>query len=365
MQVVVLIGGLGTRLYPLTYTTPKCLLPVGSRRFLSIMLDWMNTNGVSDVVFAVSHFAQPIARFIESDLADCGIPIELRHETDPLGSAGALVNCSDLLQDDFILINGDVLMDIDLLELIDVHRRNSAVVTTTVSEVDDPTHYGILDVQEDGRTLDWQEKPSLDEAKSNWGNVGAWAMTKRVLDFIPAGRFTSLEKETFPQILAEGLPFYAYKFNGYWKDIGTVDKYMQANRDLLNGVISGLQPEGTEIQPGVWAESPECVPDDIQVSAPAVIGRDCRIGSGVRLKGPVILGPDTQVGDGVEINSSIVWHGAYIGAGSRLSGSVLAGATLGQQCVLNSGCVVASNVSVSDRTVLAANTSLGPGSRLP
>lgn len=365
MQVVVLIGGLGTRLYPLTYTTPKCLLPIGNKRFLSILMDWLKRNGVTDAVFAVSHFAPTIAEFIESDLADCGIPIVLRHETDPLGSAGALVNCADLLQDDFILLNGDVLMDLNLEELIAFHRKNSATVTTTVSEVDDPSHYGILDVQEDGRTLDWQEKPSREEAKSNWGNVGAWAMTKRVLDFIPEGRFTSLEKETFPKLLAEGLLFYAYRFDGYWKDIGTIDKYVQANRDILNGVISGLQPAGKEIQPGIWAESSESLPDDLQIIPPASVGKDCRIGSGVKLAGPVVVGSDAQIGDGVEMASTIVWHGASVGSGSRMSSSVLGGATVGKECVLNAGCVVASNSTVADRSVLAANTSLGPGSRLP
>jgi NDP-sugar pyrophosphorylase family protein len=365
MQVVVLIGGLGTRLYPLTYTVPKCLLPIGNKRFLSILLDWLKRNGVTDVVFAVSHFAPTIAEFIKSDLADCGIPITLRHETDPLGSAGALVNCADLLHDDFILLNGDVLMDLNLEELSGFHRKNSAAVTTTVSEVDDPSHYGILDVQEDGRTLDWQEKPTREDAKSKWGNVGAWAMTKRVLDFIPAGRFTSLEKETFPQILAEGLLFYAYKFEGYWKDIGTVDKYVQANRDLLNGVISGLQPAGKEIQPGIWVESPECVPDDIQVTSPVVIGKDCRIGSGVKLAGPVVIGSDVQIGDGVEMASTVVWNGASVGSGTKMSSSVLGGATIGEECVLNPGCVVATNSAVAARSVLASNTSLGPGSRLP
>src|SRR5262245_18659793 len=246
MKAVILIGGLGTRLRPLTYTTPKSLLPIANLAFFERLVEWFGRHGVTELVLALSNLAAPILDFVDSLGDGHGLRIVSRVETSPLGSGGALKNCADLLDGTFILFNGDILTDLDLTELVAFHRASGALVTATVNEVDDPSHYGILHLDAASRVLTWQEKPRREEALSRWGNVGAWVMEPAVLDHIPVAQVVSIERDTFPLVLARGLPFYGFQFAGYWKDIGTVDKYVQANRDLLTGAIAGQRLLGRE-----------------------------------------------------------------------------------------------------------------------
>jgi NDP-sugar pyrophosphorylase family protein len=364
MQVVILVGGLGTRLRPLTYTTPKSLLPIADVRFLELECQWLRANGASDVVLAVSHFATAIVDFLKKCEAAHGLGIKIRTEEEPLGSGGALKNCADVLQDDFVLLNGDILTDLDLSKLVEFHRKCDAVVTATVSEVEDPRHWGILDVQEDGRTLGWQEKPTKEEAKSSWGNVGAWAMSKELIELIPEGCFVSLEKETFPMIFQRGMPFYAFRFPGYWMDIGTVEKYVQANRDLLMGAVRGLTPNGRVKEKGVWIDDSARVAADARFAPPVVVGPGSLVGTGTQVYGPTVVGSGARIGAGAEIRSTIVWPQASISDGVKACDSVIGEAHIGADCTLGPGCTIAANSVVAAGTDLPADTVLGPGSRI-
>ncbi len=363
MQAVILIGGFGTRLYPFTYTTPKSLLPIANRPFLELECQWLRANGVTEVVFAVSHFAQAIVEYMQSGNVADGFEVKVRLEEQPLGSGGALKNCADILQDDFLLLNGDILMDMDLGKLLASHRGAGAMVTATVSRIEDTRRWGILDIQDDDRVLGWQEKPDPAEAKSLWGNVGAWAISRSILDCIPEGRFVSLEKETFPALFEKGEPFFGHRFSGYWKDIGTLDNYVQANRDLQAGAIRGLQPAGRETSKGIWIDDSAQVADDAVLTPPVVLGADCRIGRGARILGPTVMGGGVQVGAEARIESSILWPNAKAGDRVAMRDCVIGEAEIGSDCAL-AGCSIASNTVVAEGMRLSVGTVFGPGSRV-
>lgn len=364
MQAIVLIGGYGTRLYPLTYTIPKVLLPLANVPFLTILLEWLKRHRVSQAIFAVSHLAPAILNFLNTHHSQSGLPFVVRPETEPLGSGGALKNCEDLIKGKFILLNGDILTDLDLEGLMSFHESSKAVVTTTVSYVSDTTQYGILDLDESGRAHNWQEKPSPQEAKSHWGNVGAWAMSPEILDFIPRGRFVSLEKEIFPDMFKKGVPFFGYRFDGYWKDLGTTLRYIEANRDLLNGHIRGIAPPGRQIQQGIWVDESAFIAPDVKVTPPVVIGRNCRIAGSVEIKGPTVIGANSEIAPNVRVISSIIWQSSKIEEYAEIRSSIVASARIQRECVINEDSVICPDSVVGRGVILPRGTLLGPGSIL-
>jgi NDP-sugar pyrophosphorylase family protein len=316
------------------------------------------------VVLAVSHLAPAIAECLAAWKAELDLPITVRAEDSPLGSGGALRNCQDLLEPHFVLLNGDILTNLRLGPLVSFHQTARALVTATLSEVDDPTRFGIADLDEAGRIRCWQEKPSLKEARSRWGNVGAWVINRGLLDFIPEGRMTSLEKDTFPILLRQGVPFFGHQFSGYWSDIGTLKSYVQGNRDLLAGCTQATV-QGTETRPGVWIAPSADVPADVTLIPPVCLGSGCRLGPGCELIGPTVVGADCELGRNVILDQTIVWDHARIGDGTRVQGSVIASCQLGRQCLVREGCVVASHSQLGDGRQLEAGTLLGPSSVLP
>jgi mannose-1-phosphate guanylyltransferase len=351
MQVIVLIGGQGTRLYPLTYATPKVGLPIANRPFLEHMLGWFERNGVSQVVFTVHNLEREIRQALEK-LGPSSLDIVVRSETRPLGSGGALKNCADLAADQFLLLNGDILTDLDLSDVFRQHRTKDALITVAVAPVDEPWHYGIIDAAADGSVREWQEKPDRTSAKSNLANVGAWAMSKRVLDLIPEGRFVSLEKEIFPAALDRGVAFFAYRFDGYWKDIGTVDKYVDANLDLMAGKVRGYT-------------APVEQSTEARVSGKVIVGKGCDVHPSAVIEGPTTIGDGVAVGKDARVRASIVWSGSRIGDGASIVKSVIAGAEIGARAVVAEDCVIAQGSVVGAGQILAPKTLLGPRSSLP
>lgn len=341
MQAIVLIGGQGTRLYPLTFATPKVGLPIANRPFLEHMLGWFARNGVTQVVFTVHNLEREIRQALEK-LALPSLDVVVRSETQPLGSGGALKNCADLVAEQFLLLNGDILTDLSLSELFRQHQRTRALVTVAVAPVDEPWHYGIIDAAPDSAVREWQEKPDRQSAKSNLANVGAWAMSRQVVDLIPEGRFVSLEKEIFPAALASGVAFYAYRFDGYWKDIGTVDKYVEANRDLMAGKVRGFSAGGS-----------------------VILGKGCDIHPTAAIEGPSVIGDGVVIGKDAKVRASIVWSGSRIGDGATVVQSVIAGAEIGARASLAEDCVIAQGSIVGAGQTLEPKTVLGPRSILP
>jgi mannose-1-phosphate guanylyltransferase len=313
MRAVVLVGGFGTRLMPLTLHTPKQMLPVVHRPMIERVLAWLGSHGVDDVVLSLGYRPDVFTEaYPEGRCA--GVSLHYAVEDEPLDTAGAIrfAARSAGIDDTFLVVNGDVITDRDLGALAELHRQRSAVATVALTPVDDPSRYGVVSTDDDGRVLAFVEKPLPGEAPSNEINAGTYVMEPEVLDLIPEGRRVSVEREVFPA-LAEGGRLFAHSSAAYWVDAGTPDTYLQVQHDVAGGEIGLGEPA---VHP-----TAEVAPD--AVVEHSVIGRDVRIGAGA-----VVM-------------DSLVMADAAVGRRARVIGSILAaGATVGDEASLGNLCVV-------------------------
>ena len=234
MQAVILVGGEGTRLRPLTSTTPKPVIPLVDRPFVAFMLEWLRRHGVDDVVMSCGFKATSV-REVLGDGSQYGLKVTFVEEPEPRGTGGALKYAEEHLHDRFLMLNGDVLTDIDLTAQIAQHERTGARGTLALVPVADPTAYGLVRTTDDGAVTGFVEKPSADQIDTNLISAGAYVLERDVLDLIEPDRNVSIEREVWPQLVGEGL--YGYAAEAYWLDIGTPDRYLQGTFDILEGNV--------------------------------------------------------------------------------------------------------------------------------
>src|SRR4051794_13453585 len=249
MQAVILVGGEGTRLRPLTVTVPKPVLPLVDRPFLVYMLEWLRRHGVDDVIMSCGFLATSV-RNVLGDGSHLGLRLRFVEEPEPRGTAGALKYAEDLLDERFLMLNGDVLTDIDLTAQIAQHERTGAVGTLALVPVEDPTAYGLVRTNEDCSVDAFVEKPTADSIDTNLISAGAYVLERSVLDLIPPDRNVSIEREVWPRLVGAGL--YTYAADAYWLDIGTPERYLQATFDILEGNVqtAGGERLGGELGAG-------------------------------------------------------------------------------------------------------------------
>ncbi|MHB8439476.1 MAG: sugar phosphate nucleotidyltransferase [Acidimicrobiales bacterium] len=363
MRAVVLVGGEGTRLRPLTWTTPKQLLPVVEVPMLERVVTLLGAQGIDEVVLSMGY--RPDA-FVEvyPDGAVGGVRVSYAVEPVPLDTAGAVGFAARgaAIDETFVVVNGDVLTDLDLGALVALHRARSALGTISLTAVDDPSRFGVVPTDDDGRVIAFVEKPPAGEEPTNLVNAGTYVLEAQVLDLIPEGRRVSIERETFPALVAGGR-LYAHHDASYWLDTGTPDAYLQANRDLLAG-RRGMPPA-----PGaVRAESDAGGIDDRcwtlgtprldgNVDGASLVADRATVALGAKVRGSVI-GAGCVVGEGAEVEDSVLLPGAVVCAAARVTGSVLghgatvgAGATIGPVSVLGDGAEVADGAQLRDARV--------------
>jgi len=242
MKAVILIGGLGTRLRPFTLHTPKPLLPLLGKPFLSYLIDKCRIFGIQDIILCTAYKPETF-RSVFGSGERLGVRLHYVHETSPLGTGGAIKNAEALIDDETLILNGDILMDVDFKELFTFHRQKKAAVTLTLTPVEDPTSYGLIELKADGSIQRFLEKPKPEEVTCNTINAGAYIFNKSVFQEIPANVIVSIERDTFPKLLQKGFSCFGMLFNGYWLDMGTAAKYAQAHSDLLLGKYKWIEPE--------------------------------------------------------------------------------------------------------------------------
>ena len=320
MKALILAGGLGTRLRPLTYTRPKHLLPIANVPHIEHVFHLLQRHGVDHVVLLTSHLAEAFSSVV-LEAQDRGMRVDITHEPEPLGTAGALRNAVEFVgSETFLAFNGDILSDMDLSSLLDLHRERSAEATIVLTPVEDPSAYGVVPTNEDGRVLGFIEKPAPGEASTKLVNAGIYVMEASVLDRIPRGRVYSAEHQLFPE-LAEAGRLYARAGDGYWMDIGTPQKYLQANLDALAGRYETPAvplPANDLVLAGDGAR----VDPDARVSS-ACLGPGASVGAGAVVQRCVLLA-GASVGPGARVEESILGEGAVVEAGARLSAATLA-----------------------------------------
>jgi mannose-1-phosphate guanylyltransferase len=351
MKAVVLVGGEGTRLRPLTYTTPKQLLPIVEVPLLERVLVHLAAAGVDEAILSLGY--RPDAFSVAyPDGTAAGIRLSYAVEPEPLDTAGAIRFAALYggVDDTFLAVNGDVLTDLDVSALVDFHLGQGAVATLHLTAVDDPSRFGVVPIDDDGRVLAFVEKPPPGTAPSNLINAGTYVLEPEVLERIPDGRRVSIERETFPDLAAGGHVF-AMASDAYWLDAGTPEAYLQAHADLLDGSRPGLPAPGvSSLSQGVWLLGTPTIDGDVRPYS--LIGDGAHIAAGARVTSSVI-GAGSVVEPGAVVEGSILLPGVHLGRRASVTGSIL-----GRNTVVAEDCVVSALTVVGDGETLGRGVQL-------
>jgi mannose-1-phosphate guanylyltransferase len=354
VRAVVLVGGEGTRLRPLTSTVPKPLLPIAGRPFLERQLSWLASHGVDEVVLALGYLPDAFAaHFPGGDFE--GVRITYAVEPYPLGTAGGIRYAATAagIDERFLVCNGDVLTTLDVTALLAFHDERGAEATIHLTRVDDPSAFGVVPTFDDGEVKAFVEKPPASSAPTDWINAGTYVLERSVLDRIPADLTVSIERETFPRMLEQRGCLFALATADYWLDIGTPDKYLQAHSDTLRGAV-GLPPfpGAREVTPGVWAEASFELGQGVSLSAPVLLGAESVIGRGARVENATVSAA-CVVGAAAIVTDAVLLDGARVGSGARVDRSIV-----------GAGAVVEERASVLDCSILGAGAHVAAGASL-
>ena len=338
MKAVILAGGEGTRLRPLTCNVPKPMVPILNRPFLEHMLGHLRGHGVKDVILTLSYLPDRIQEhFGSGDGVDMDLSYAL--EESPLGTAGAVKNVDQSLDDTFFVLNGDVLTDMDLEAMARFHREKGAQVTLFLTPVDDPSAFGVVETDSNGRVLRFLEKPAPGETDSNWINGGIYLVEPEAMTHVPPGQFYMFERGLFPNLLDMGVPVYGFKVQPYWIDVGTPTNYLKVQRDMLqnssSGGLTGAEGGSSHVDPSA------------SIVGPVLLGEGCVIGPGATIQGPGVLGAGCEVGKGASIVNSVLWRGVVVGEGAALTGCIVGNGTrVDQGSTVGEGCILGDNVTL-------------------
>jgi len=365
MKACIMCGGAGTRLRPLTFERPKPSIPLLNKPSVGHLVEHLSANGFNDIVITLGYLGRNIEEYLE-DGAKFGVEIRYIRETKKLGTAGSVKNAKNALDGGpFLVVGGDHVMDFNLREFYQFHRKNDSMLTVGVMSIDDPREYGILDIDVNNRVHRFREKPSSGEIFSNLASTGIYMCDPELFSHIPQQRF-DFAKDLFPKLLSSHEPMSAWMARGHWNDIGNATAYRQASRWLLDNL------RGTEIAGRFNIK-------DARLNGPATIGTDVSVGSNSAIVGPVVIGANTTIGDNVLISpyttigsdcdiadntsvlSGIIYDDVKIGAHTSVSGSVIDNGTrIGDHCILENNTVIGPRVLVYDFVTVHSGVSIWP-----
>jgi mannose-1-phosphate guanylyltransferase / phosphomannomutase len=358
MRAVVMAGGEGTRLRPMTANQPKPLLPVVNRPIMEHVLRLLKRHGFDETVVTVQFLASMVRTYF-GDGDELGMHLSYATEETPLGTAGSVRNAASALEDDtFLVISGDALTDIDLTRLVAAHRERQALVTVCLTRVPDPLEFGIVITDEEQRIERMLEKPTWGQVFSDTVNTGIYVMEPEVFRSVPAGRAVDWSADVFPELLRQGAPVYGYVADGYWEDVGTHESYLKAQADVLNRQVD-VEIAGFEVAPGVWIGEGADVDPDAVVKGPVSIGAYAKVEAGAMLGEHTVVGANVVVKGGAVLQRAVVHDNAFIGSRVSLRGCVIGkntdvmraarieeGAVVGDECVVEEEAYLSSGVKV-------------------
>lgn len=360
MKAVVMAGGEGTRLRPMTSSMPKPLLPVASRPVVEHVMRLLRRHGFTEVVVTVQFLAALVRNYF-GDGDELGMSITYATEEVPLGTAGSVKNAEAALREDtFLVISGDAMTDIDLTELVRFHRKQQAMVTVCLTRVANPLDFGITILGEDGRVVRFLEKPTWGQVFSDTVNSGIYVMEPEVFDHVPAGVDVDWSSEVFPNLLAAGMPIYGYVADGYWADVGTHEQYLAVHADVLSRRVEVDLP-GFELAPGVWVGEGAEVDPEAVLRGPVFVGSYAKVEAGAELREYTVLGSNVVVKGGAFLDRAVVHDNVYIGPQTNLRAcvvgrntDVMRGARIGEGVVVGDECLV------EEEAILATGVKIYP-----
>ena len=357
MKAVVMAGGAGSRLRPLTINRPKPMVPMVNKSVIGHILDLLKRHGITDVIITLQYMAEDIQDHL-GDGHNLGMNIQYSIEETPLGTAGSVKQAQALLGDTFIVISGDAVTDIDLESVINYHKMKRSMATITLYRVPNPLEYGVIIVNDEGRVQQFLEKPSWGEVISDTVNTGIYVLEPQVLNLFEPGVSFDFSKDLFPILLNRADPMYGFIADGYWCDVGNLAEYMRATQDILNQKVRG-EELGHQVSPGVWCEEDVEIAPDAQIYGPVFLGRGVKIKAGVIIHGPTVVRDYTVIDNNAHVDRSIVWRNCYIGEGVELRGAII-----GRQCNLKRKVVVFEGGIVGDSSVIGESAVIHPGVKI-
>lgn len=357
MKAVVMAGGEGSRLRPLTLNRPKPMVPLVNKPVMGHILALLKKHDITDVVVTVQYMADSIQRYFE-DGRSLGLNLSYSVEETPLGTAGSVKQAQMLLDEPFIVISGDASTDIDLGKLIAFHRQKQAKVTVTLYRVPNPLEYGVVIVDENGRIQRFLEKPSWGEVISDTVNTGIYVVEPDVLDYFEAGQQFDFSKDLFPLLMEKGDDLFGYVADGYWCDVGNLQEYLRASGDILEGRV-GVDPLGEEVRPGVWCKDNVDIAPDAELEGPIFLGSGVRVRSQVKIVGPTVVRDNSILDARAQVSRSIIWRNSYIGEAADIRGAII-----GAQCNIKSQAMLFENVVVADNTLVGQQAVIHPNVKI-
>jgi mannose-1-phosphate guanylyltransferase len=350
MKAMILAAGKGTRVRPITYTTPKPMIPILQKPVMEFLVELLKHHGFNQIMVNVSHLAEEIENYFR-DGQRFGVEIAYSFEGriengqlvgDAIGSAGGMRRIQDFspfFDDTFVVLCGDALIDLDLTAALKWHREKGAIATVVMKTVDpsEVSSYGVVVTDEEGRIQAFQEKPSVEEALSNNINTGIYIFEPEVLNYIPSGCMYDIGSDLFPKLVEMGAPFYAIPMDFQWVDIGRVPDYWHAIRSVLSGEVKNVSIPGREVSPGIYTGLNVSVNwDKVEIQGPVYIGGMTRIEDGAKIIGPSMIGPNCYICGGATVDNSVIFEYSRLGANVRLVDKLV----FGRYCVDKTGAAI-------------------------
>jgi len=359
LKAVIMAGGKGTRLRPLTCDKPKPMVPIVNKPMMEHIVELLVRNGFRQIAVTMCYLPEIIEEHF-GDGREYGVDFHYYREETPLGTAGSVRNAEQFLDDTFIVISGDALTDFDLSQAVRFHREKGAIATLVLTRVDTPLEYGVVMLDEEGLVQRFLEKPSWGEVFSDTVNTGIYILEPEIFEYFSKGEVFDFSKDLFPILLQEQKPMYGYVAGGYWSDIGNLDQYRQAHIDILQKRVKVDVP-GTDAGNRIWIGSNVSVSDRAHLTGPCLIGDNTCIGPGVEICPFTVVGSDSIIKDNASLKRSIVWGNAYLDTGVNLRGAIVCDhARLKAGAAAYEGAVIGKDCSIGKRSAVKPGVKLWP-----
>jgi NDP-sugar pyrophosphorylase family protein len=363
-KVMVLAAGLGTRLRPLTDLISKPMAPIVNKPVMEHIIELLKEHGFDEIVCNLHWYPEAIKNYF-NDGSKWGVKITYSYEPELLGTAGGVKKVESFFEGrTFLILSGDALTDINLTEMLEFHKKKGGICTIALTEVDDPSQYGVVIIDNENKIIGFQEKPLMGEEKSHLANSGIYIFEPEIFKYIPYGAFYDFGRDLFPKLLEMKIPYYGYKHDRYWNDVGSLEQYQQGNFDALEGKVK-LKIPGIQINEGIWIGKNCTIEEDVIMIPPIVIGNDCKIKKGAKLYGPIIIGDNTIIDERAIMYRGIKWGSGYIGKDASLIGaiigydtkiksraSILEKAVIGSKSVIQDGIVIHPSVKIMSNAII-------------
>ncbi len=366
MKAIIMAGGAGTRLRPLTCELPKPMLPVANRPVIDYAVEHLKRHGIHEIGVTLQYMPHVIQDHLGNGKRFAAA-FEYFTEATPLGTAGSVRQAFEFLSDTFVVLSGDGITDIDITEALRYHNERNADVTIVLKRVEDPLEYGVVITEPDGRIIRFAEKPNWSEVFSDSVNTGIYIINKAVMSLIEENKQADFSKDLFPLMLERSMKLYGYVAEGYWCDIGNYRSYIEANIDAISGKIKGIEHgDGYyEIKKGVWVGKYTKLDESAVLEAPCLIGQNCNIRAGAHIYPDSIIGEGCFLGRGSSIKNSILHENVYVGAMSEVRGAVVsAGTRIADNTGVFEGCMIGAECSVGERCIVKNGAAIWPEKRI-